>query len=165
MSVSRVRNKNLKVWGQMAVQCLVCSDIVNHCTATVHYMIVLLHVQSRANVFVKHTTSSTSAEWGILTVVWQVVVLVWTLDHHTIWTLLVAGTYRHTAQHQWDMSGHNVHSNTTVVGHIGHMHGNWPMTACYFRLWVSEQDEPCNYYIHTDICTKCTYVYSFLYFL
>ena len=38
----RVRNKNLKVWGQMAehihvhVCKLVCSDIVNYCTPTLH---------------------------------------------------------------------------------------------------------------------------------
>ena len=54
-----------------------------------------------------------------LHVVWQVVVLVYTLDHHTVeHCLWLVGAHRQVIQHQWDTSGHNVLSNTTVVGHM-----------------------------------------------
>ena len=35
------------------------------------------------------------------------------------------------------MLGHNVHTNAAVVGHLGTMHGNCPMSDRYFKLWFS----------------------------
>ena len=52
------------------------------------------------------------------------------------------------------MSGHNVHINAVVGGHLGNMHGNWPMSGCYFDLWCVKRESQLIHSL-TRIASSC----------